>query len=205
MLAVTGGQPASDSASVIEINRTTADQSVVTRVWQGTPVMGGVPAPVFVVNEEPVLARDGWIAVVVRAHPYRVDWRTPAGQWVRGAAIPGQSVPMDAREQAAYWKHWEMDPPNASVHIEWPKWVEPFTHPMPIAAPDGKVVVRRTPTADAPGVRYDVVNHRGEIEGQITLAGPHDQIAGFGAHSIYVLVIDAATPRNMQLERRPWP
>ena len=204
VITVTGGQPASDSATVLQIHRTTGEQSLVTRVWQGTPVMGGIPAPVYVVNEEPVLALDGWVAVV-RAHPYRVDWRNPAGQWLRGAPLPVPAIALDAREQAAYWQSWGQAGPITDAHIDWPKFVEPFTYPQPIATPDGKLLVKRTATADAPGIRYDVINRRGELEGQFTLAGLHDRIAGFGAHSIYLLTVDAGKSRIGQLERHPWP
>lgn len=204
VLAVGGGRPDADSASVFLVDRVTGVKEFITKVWQGTPVVSGVPAPVYVVYEQPVLAFDGWIAVV-RAHPYRVDWRSPAGAWTLGAPLPVTSLRLDARERAAYNAHWNQPPPDASDPTDWPALVEPFTYPGPIATPDGKVLVLRTWTADYPGGRYDVINRRGELEREFALSkATYEQVAGFGPNSIYTM----SAPNGRQpftLERHPWP
>lgn len=203
VLSIAGGWP--DSANAILIDRATNEQQRITRLWQSEPARGGIPAPVFVVNEQSVVALDGWIAVV-RAHPYRVDWRMPSGEWIRGGPLPVPTILMDAREVDAYWAKFAPYRPDPSETHHWPKYVEPFTYPQPIATPDGKVLVRRNPSADAMGVRYDVINRRGELEGQIVLPSRRDQIAGFGTTSIYLVTLpDSTNPRRIQLERRPWP
>lgn len=198
VLAVVGGQPASDSANVFLIDRVTGMQRLITRVWESTPAMANVPAPTFVVYEQPVLMLDGWIAVV-RANPYRIDWRAPDGQWTLGVPLPIPPVPMDAREVAAYWARYQTRPLQFADN---PRWVVPFTYPEPMATPEGDVLVRRTPTADYPGPRYDQVDRTGHLMREILLP-EHATIAGVGPRSVYVIV--PAQPRRIQLERHPWP
>jgi hypothetical protein len=204
VLAVTGGQPRADSASVFLVDRATGSKEFITKVWQGTPAMGGVPAPTYVVTEQPVLAFDGWIAVV-RAHPYRVDWRSPDGRWLLGAPLPVAPVKMDTRERIAYYAHWNQQPPGGPLPADWPALVEPFTYPGPIATPDGKVIVLRTWTADYPGGRYDVINRHGELEWEFALSKEtHEQVAGFGPSAIYTISAPTGRP-PFKLERHPWP
>ncbi len=161
-----------------------------------------VPAPLFVVNEEAVLAIDGWIAVL-RAHPYRVDWRTPDGRWITGAPISALTPAWDDREKATYAAWQEAMYHMPSMASNWTGVVEPFSQfAHPIASLDGKLVLLRTPTAVAPGSRYDVINRRGELERVITM-DPGKAIVGFGPASVYVAL---STGRGIwQLERHPWP
>jgi hypothetical protein len=206
VLSVAEGRPASDSSTAILIDRTTAKMAIATRLWGSPPVLGGQPAPTFVVNEMSILGLDGWMAVV-RANPYRVDWRSPAGKWTLGAPIPVTPLKMDSRQQAAYWEYFGMaGSPNPVV---WPEFVPPITYPMPMMTPDGKVLVKRWATAEYPN-RYDVINRRGELEGQIVLKGLHDRIVGFGATTVYILTApDRSGPIRgavaQTLERHPWP
>ncbi|MDE2875999.1 MAG: hypothetical protein OXU69_15805 [Gemmatimonadota bacterium] len=46
------------------------------------------------------LFRDGWIAVA-HPEPYRVDWRRPDGQWIRGAPLPFTPVEVTHEESAS--------------------------------------------------------------------------------------------------------
>ena len=52
-------------------------------------------------GEEPILFPDGWVAIA-RIDPYRVDWRSPDGQWTHGAPLPFTTVRLDAREREAF-------------------------------------------------------------------------------------------------------
>jgi hypothetical protein len=72
----------------------------------------------------------------------------------------------------------------------------------PIASTDGKLLVLRTPSVDFPDTRYDVINHRGELERQLLLA-PNEKVIGFGAKSVYVSV--TAKDGKQSVERHPWP
>ncbi len=187
VVGVTSSQSVADSDRVLLVHRSTGTQELVARLWApGLP--GGVPAPLFMVFEQAAFAPDGWLALV-RSHPYRVDWRRPTGEWVRGAPIDSVPTKMDDREKAAYVARAVWTPPDG-IH-DWPKVVEPITAPQPIIAPDGSVLVKRTPTADRPGAWYDVVNRRGELV-RAVLVGvwPSAQVVGFGATSVYVWATD---------------
>ena len=50
--------------------------------------------------EQALMFTDGWIALV-RVEPYRVEWRTPDGQWRPGPEVPWEWPRADAREKAA--------------------------------------------------------------------------------------------------------
>jgi hypothetical protein len=52
-----------------------------------------------------------------------------------------------------------------------------------------------------PETRYDIVNRRGVLDGQLVLA-PNEHIVGFGATSMYVAVSNDDGIQH--LERHPW-
>jgi hypothetical protein len=150
------------------------------------------------VGEAPLLFGDGWIAVA-RLRPYRVDWRSPDGRWVRGAPLPIATIRMNDRERAAYVERnrWAR---NAT---DWPETLPPFDTPtVLLASPDGMLVIQRLPSAAQPESRYDVVDRTGSLRGQIVLAA-NQRILGFGAQSVYVVETDADGIQRLQ--RHAWP
>jgi hypothetical protein len=192
-----------DSIEVALVNRMTGDRDVVTRLWPGNPQAPGTFRPVCQVYERAVMAPDGWLAVL-RAKPYRVEWRAPDGTWTRGSPIPTPVIRMTERERAVYleWRARERPPLPRDTVRSWPETVCPFIGGYaPIPTPDGKLLVYRVPTTEAPATRYDVVNRRGEVERQIALP-PSDAIIGFGPRSVYVVTTEGRTQR---VHRHPWP
>ncbi|MEO7999880.1 MAG: hypothetical protein ABI852_20670, partial [Gemmatimonadaceae bacterium] len=104
---------------------------------------------------------DGWLAIV-RQNPYRVDWRSPDGKWVNGAPLKVPVVAVTNREKQAFMQRMADASgaalKDASSFAVWPKRIPPYTLGMVlVAAPDGKLLIPRTPTADHPEARYDVV------------------------------------------------
>lgn len=152
------------------------------------------------VREASVLFSDGWMAIA-RLEPYRVDWRSPAGQWTRGAPLPFRAIRVNDREKEAFAARntWAR---NAT---DWPELLPPFdtspTTPL-FAASDGTLLVRRLPTADQPESRYDLVDRRGMLKGQLVLSTTQ-HILGFGAESVYVITTDDDGLQT--LTRHPWP
>jgi hypothetical protein len=91
-------------------------------------------------------------------------------------------------------------PPDSSP--DWPATLPPYRSPVALlAAPDGRVVVPRLASADHPETRYDVVNRRGLLDGQLILR-PNERIVGFGAATVYVAVSD--DDGIQRLQRHPW-
>lgn len=164
-----------------------------------TPNTDREPINPYVMSEQPGLSRDGWVAVL-RIEPYRVDWRTPDGKWIRGGAIPYAPIRMSDEE-----KKYFMDAHSALAgkKILWPETVPPVVAgALPIMTSDGKAVIIRTRSSALMESRYDVINRRGDLDGQVVL--PKDaRIVGFGRQSVYVSVkTDGGDER---LERHPWP
>ena len=158
---------------------------------------------------------DAWIAVA-HPDPYRVDWRTPEGEWIRGALLPFTGVELNRREKCFAITR---NLPDAGaqggcrpeVYPGWPEYMPPFVWepwsatPGGIAlqpAPGGMLLVQRTPTIDAPEARYDVVDRSGVLRGIIRLRA-HQAIVGHGRVSLYVVEKDSMG--LLTLSRHPWP
>jgi hypothetical protein len=176
----------------------------VASLWQGPRPASDAQRPFYGEYERGLLALDGWIAVL-RTAPYRVDWRTPSGEWILGAPIPYRKVEFTEREKFFVMQQRARGGAAESPEsvTNWPATVAPWNNAIgTVLSPDGKLLVRRTLTADFPDQRYDVINRRGERERQIVLA-PREKILGFGPHAVYVIVTgDDAMQR---VERHPWP
>lgn len=205
VLAVIDWQTVSDSLSLMRMARANGSRQVVAKVRMPASVPAGEPGPAYTVAEQGVLFLDGWIAVL-RTDPYRIDWRSPLGQWTRGAPLPVAPIAMDDREKAAFIAR-SVRPRGLTTEAWlkkdnwWPAFVEPFVGFALRAAPEGEVIVQRTPSADYPMPRYDVINRRGEIVRQIKLE-QNQRIVGFGRHDVFVLTPVAGTAR---IDRHPWP
>ena len=84
----------------------------------------------------------------------------------------------------------------------WPATVCPWVGwYAPIPTPDGKLVVYRVPTSEAPGTRYDVIDRQGRVERQIAMPAS-EAILGFGGKSVYVVTTENDT---QTISRHPWP
>jgi hypothetical protein len=149
-------------------------------------------------EEQALLFPDGWVAVA-RLDPYRVDWRTPAGEWVHGDPLPFERIPVDSRERCAALGQ-TRDFCNHRAVPDWPDALPPFLRParpsdvaagtmMLQAAPDGRLLIRRTPSVAVQGTRYDAVDRRGRLTGTITLPA-NEAIVGAGARHLYTVATD---------------
>ena len=160
-------------------------------------------------EESALLAPDGWLAVV-RLEPLRVDWRSPTGQWTKGAALPLQPEVVNARERKLLEQRYEENQKLVKAKLRLPMGpllipdkynvMEPYQGLF--IASDGRLVMRRKSTGANPMHRYLVINRRGSIDGQFTL-GEMEDIIGFGAKFMYV---GAKNDDDIQtLRRHPWP
>jgi hypothetical protein len=156
--------------------------------------IGRVP---LAVSDAAMLFPDGWVAVA-RVQPYRVEWWSPDGRWIRGGLLPFTAVRVNEREQAAYAERnsW------ARGATQWPDVLPPFDGLTElVASPEGLLLVPRLPTASRPETRYDVVDRSGTLRGEIVLA-PNQRIAGFGRRSVYVMETDDDGIQRVQ--RHAW-
>jgi hypothetical protein len=163
-----------------------------------------IRVPPLSVGEEALLLPDGWIAIA-RLDPYRVDWRTPDRRWIRGAPLPFDTRPVDARERKAFLERRANASgtlPAAPSEDSWPETIPPF-QPWPLLAlPNGNVLILRTPTAGHPGQRYDQIDRQGRLVAWLELPATQ-RIAGIGVQSAYIVVTDDDGIQHLQ--RHPWP
>lgn len=150
---------------------------------------------------------DGWLAVV-RLEPLRVEWRSPSGQWTRGAQLPLKRITVDASERKAiearraesresYKQSGFPAPPSVPLPATLPASTE-----VTKASSDGRLLLQLTTTASNPHVRYVVINRSGVIDGEIVLAA-REEVVGFGPQSIYIAYKD--DDDIQRLRRHPWP
>jgi hypothetical protein len=160
-------------------------------------------------GEEAFLANDGTLAII-RLEPLRVDWRSPTGTWTRGAPLPitGAAVTAVEREAIVKRRAENAESMRKAGFAAFPDAPIPTTLPAlanlrgAIGLPDGRIALQRRSPTSVPSVRYVIVNRKGAIDGEITLAA-NEQIIGFGARSIYVSFKDADDVQR--LRRHAWP
>lgn len=148
------------------------------------------------VEEAALLFLDGWVAVV-RREPYRVDWRTPAGSWRVGAAIPIPKIRVDRREREAavrfFAEQGGTPPPSPDTFDRWPEFlpaVAPFRSYPVVPTTEGMIAIRRTRSARAPDPRYDIVDRTGRVVQRLVL-DPGEAIVAFGRGMVYLVRTDA--------------
>jgi hypothetical protein len=214
-----------DSTAIVLVDRRTgrADTVAMTRrrpsrYEQVTNAEGRVtfssmmPTGPLVTEEQAALFQDGALAVA-RLDPFRVDWRSPTGQWTRGEPLPVPRIRVNARERAAFMERNEANfrPPAQPMPFPTPKRPEPadfpdYVPPFPAGAvtagPAGTLLVRRTLSADYPDRNYFVIDRRGRLVGEFGLA-PGEQVVGVGPRTIYVSQKDEDD--IVTVRRHPWP
>lgn len=162
--------------------------------------------------DQAVLFPDGWVAVA-RTRPYRVDWCAPKTACAVGPTIAADHTPITLADKRAYIasmvasEGWPEGISPDSV-LGWPASIPAFTarqtlvdaSPL-LALPDGRLLIERLPTAAMPGRRYDIIDRRGNLASQLTLAA-NQRIVGVSATYLYVTTTDENDLQR--LERRPW-
>ncbi len=160
--------------------------------------------------EKGLLLPDGWIAVA-RLRPYRVDWRQPNGQWIRGTALPTYVPRATTARDKCFTIQVMVDKFSCETDTfnGWPDVVPPFVQqasnriPTLLADIEGNVLVERLRTVESPTRRYDVVDRQARIK-RIILLGPKEQIIGFGARHVYVVHTDDDDLKSIRKHMVPW-
>lgn len=163
--------------------------------------------------DEVAVFADGWVALV-RAMPYRVDWCAPAAPCIQGRALDSTRRPLTERERRAYLEvaaATQTWPPTTNVDetAGWPAVLPPFATPTSridasaaLALADGRLIVERLPSADAPFRRYDIHTRSGSSVRQLQL-DLTERIVGSSTRYLYVATIDA--DGLQRLSRHPLP
>lgn len=160
------------------------------------PLAGGETAALF---------SDRWIAIA-RLDPYSVDWIAPDGKRVRASPLPFERVRIDQREKAAFVERQAARSGRAARDPDsfppWPEIIPPFLAEALLTAPDGRLWIRRAPTADNPFPPYDVIDRSGALVARVE-AGNDVQVIGFGRTSVFTVATDDNGIQTLQ--RRPFP
>jgi hypothetical protein len=135
---------------------------------------------------------DGAIAIA-RVKPYRVDWILANSARVAGSPLPFIRIAVNDREKNAVMIRQAARSGRASAAPgsidDWPEVIPPFLTGALLAAPDGRLWIRRTPSAQAPETVYDVVDRNGTIAARLTMP-PNESLAGIGRTMLYSILTD---------------
>jgi hypothetical protein len=207
------GRPIGDSTALVRVSRATGKPDTLTRL-RALVARGGRDSrgnfnfsmPTIAMADEPAVFADGWVAVV-RTDAYRVEWRSPDGKWTRGAPLPFTTLRMNEREKRAYVDRVARANGRGAMAIDsitdWPEMVPPYRSPANfVGSPDGRLLIQRLASAEHPETRYDLVNRRGTLDGQLVMP-PNERIVSFGTASVYVAVTD--DDGIQRVRRHPWP
>lgn len=203
--------PTPDSAPLVRIDPRTGTRTVVgrmvDRVWMDhfreRPTRPG-PLPPFATVAQWAVDTDGRVAVV-SVQPYRITFFLPDGRRVDGPAIPWERIALSTEHRSDYMERYRrplpmimMGPggqqtagymPNRRPDPTlWPDYLPPFLPDAATFAPDGRLWIRRTTTADAPPT-YDLIDETGQIASRLILP-PRTRLVGFGARSVYLVQLD---------------
>lgn len=222
-----GGGGRADSLTVVRVDRHTARVDTVARasslMQNGTALVGtpagsaaGGPAR-YVMSaaqaDQIVALPDGSVAVV-RENPYRVDRCEPDGGCRAGPPLQDPPGPLTNEDKAEYLRTAAANaswPPTTDVAqtTNWPERMPPFTtfarrtYPTAVrAVEDGRILVLRTPTREAPAMRFDVIDLDNLISLQLILP-VNAQIVGASSEFLYVVTTDEFDLQR--LSRHPWP
>ena len=154
--------------------------------------------------EQAALFADGWIAIA-RQDPYRVDWRAADGRRVLGKPLPFERVRLDAGEQEAFMERQATRTGNPKrdprSYANWPEVFPPYLMEALLPAPDGRLWIRRPPSAEHIAPPYDVIDRTGQLVERVS-AGENVHVVGFGRASIYTVATDEDGIQRLQ--RRPY-
>lgn len=156
------------------------------------------------VAEQALLFPDGWIAVV-RIEPYRVEWLSSSGAWIRGPEVPWEWPRADAKERAAAFERLKRRIGDRAKEDDRP-WADRLapvrTNASMIAAPNGNLFVLRAQWSKESDTRYDVFDRSARRVALLAMPDS-ERVVGFGPRSIYISVRDE--DGFQRLRRHPWP
>jgi hypothetical protein len=191
-----------DSSWLVRVERKTGRTDTLTKyrirpsriAVQGTaerPTSVEIVMNPISTGELSVMYPDGAIAIA-RLDPFRVDWII-GGNRVSGKPLPFNAVPVSLDEKKAILARMARSNGQTSRDPEsvkdWPEVFPPFLPGSALAAPDGRLWIRRAPSLRAPATDYDVIDRSGRLAGRLHIPA-NETVVGFGRASVYVVRTD---------------
>lgn len=143
------------------------------------------------VEDQAWLFPDGWMALVL-ASPFRVDWLSPSGQWIRGHALPWPRMATSDQERTAAISRYGTGYPitlKPSDFVGWPAFIPPFPNDALLPMPDGRIAVEQTITSSSISRTYVIIDRAGELVASVQTP-LNSRIAAFGREFVYLVTRD---------------
>ncbi len=114
---------------------------------------------------------------------------------------------MTEREKSAWTARYIVPIPGIGIlphrAMDWPTNIPPQGTTTPSCAPDGRMFILRSYTADRQYPLYDIVDRRGVLVEQLALDS-NQRMIGFGARSMYVVTKDSVDLERLFRYPYPW-
>jgi hypothetical protein len=213
---VVEGERHRDRLAVRRVDRNTAHVDTILMIKgpesrvQTETVSGGMRVNVFQlalsVPEQAVLFPDGWLAVA-RQRPYRIEWRTAAGEFVAGPPLPWPDPPVRAAEIEFFRQRLERQQgrtiPAPLTGIAFVDVLSPFPTNALHALPNGMLLVARSEWSGSQGTEYDVIDRRGRNVAQVRLP-TNVRVVGVGERHVFTVSVDADGIETLRRHRGWW-
>ena len=208
--------PRLDSTQLVRVARTTGDADTLAML-KARPTTIKIEGPAdkataisvrmnpLATGELAILFPDGWIAIA-RLEPYRIDWIAPDGKRIAGAPLPFERVRLDEREQRDYLNRQavrngtEVQDPRS--YPDWPQFIPPFLPDALLAAPDGRLWIKRPASSANLNPPYDVIDRQGGLVARVAV-DKDVVVVGFGRGVVFTSTTDENGLQKLQ--RRPFP
>lgn len=190
ILLLQNGATAADSQVMTLLDRATGAQTAIGHLPPPVPGSDVVRAYPLLSRPNPVIAPDGWIAIV-HPDPYRVDWRDPTGRWVRGPTLDVPVIPVTDEERDFVLDRLRAGsrPDVQADELQWPRTIPVVNGGRRmIFAPTGELLVPRVPSARSPEPSYDVIDRRGALVGSVRL-NVDERILGQADRELFVVSV----------------
>lgn len=132
-----------------------------------------------------------WVA---RSRTNSVDWRSPGGEWVKGAPRPYKKVTVTQADRDHFMEMAHQNGLPAGLEIRFPfaDHKPPFTGAL--GGLDGRVWLQRSRAADDPVAVYDVIGRDGRLVQSVQLP-KGAMLGGVGTHGALYLLLKGADDR----------
>lgn len=181
---------ATGAVPVIRWDRRTGRIDTITTVRLPSPRFTKIPGGATVRQITPYTTSDDWgvtpagRVTIVRGEPYRLEWVASDGSTGRGVILPAARVRVTEADKRAN------EPKGPPFRREYPATKPAFAAGYSVFDSDGRTIVRKSQTAGARMVQWDVLDASGKLLGTQEIPS-NLRVLAVTRHFVYAIRIDS--------------